>query len=249
MHISKKSFKNKVIWITGASSGIGEALTYSLHEEGANLILSARNQNKLAEVKNNCTRTDCKVHILPIDLSQLESLREKVETALNFYGKIDIMIHNAGIALRDLAVNTDLEIDRLLMRVNYLGPITISKLLLPAMIKNESGKFVVISSLSGKYGVPKLSAYAASKHALHGFFDSLRSEVHKYNIGVNVIIPGIINTNITINALKGDGTKYGKMEKLQAQGMNVHECANKILRAIIKGKEEVLIGGPEIMTV
>ena len=159
------------------------------------------------------------------------------------------MIHNAGIALRDLAIHTDLAVDKNIMNVNYFGPVAITKRLLPVMIKNQSGNFIIVSSLSGKYGVPKLSAYAASKQALHGFFDSLRSEVYQYNIKIMIIIPGIIRTNITMNALQGDGTKYGKMEKVQEGGMTADKCAEKMLRVIQKEKQEALIGGPEILTV
>jgi dehydrogenase/reductase SDR family member 7B len=246
--VKKNIFKNKVIWITGASSGIGEALTYAFHEQSANLIISARNIRRLEKVKNNCTKTNSDVHVLPLDLSDLESINIKVEIALKYYGKIDYMIHNAGIALRDLAINTDLRVDQTIMAINYFGPIAITKLILPTMIRNKTGNFVVISSLSGKYGIPNLSAYAASKHALHGFFDSLRSEVHKDNIKITIIIPGIIKTDITLNALKGDGTKYGKMEKVQERGIIPEACAHKILDAISRGKEEALIGGPEIFT-
>ena len=247
--MQKNHFANQVIWITGASSGIGEALAYAFNREGAHLILSARDAKALEKVKYNCTRPDADVQILPLDLSEIASLKEKVEAALDFYDKVDYMIHNAGIALRDLAINTDMKVDQTILKVNYLGPVAITKFLLPKMIEKKSGEFVVISSLSGKYGVPKLSAYAASKQALHGFFDSLRSEVYQHNIKIKIIIPGIINTGITVNALTGDGKKYGKMEKLQEQGMTAQKCAKKILRAISKGKEETLIGGSEIITV
>ena len=243
------SFEDKVVWITGASSGIGEALVYSFNFRNSNLILSSRDINDLEKVKNNCKRTDSGIHLLPFDLSDLDSIKDIVDTALRFYGKIDYVVHNAAIALRDLVINTDIELDQKIMRVNYFGPVSITKQILPSMIANQSGHFVVISSLSGKYGVPKLSAYAASKHALHGFFDSLRSEVHLNNIKITMIIPGIIKTNILVNALKGDGKKYEKKTKAQNLGMSPEKCAQKILEVIAKNKEEALIGKSEINTV
>ena len=247
--MKKNPFYKKVIWITGASSGIGEALTYAFHEKGACLILSSRNVKKLEKVRSRCTKSNTDIYLLPFNLSELESLNETVDTALSYCGNIDFMIHNAGVALRDLVINTAIEVDHTIMKVNYLGPIAITKRLLPSMIKNKSGHFVVISSLSGKYGVPRLSAYAASKQALHGFFDSLRSEVYNDNIKITIIIPGIINTAITAHALRGDGTKYGKIEEIQLRGMAPQKCAEKILHVVSNGKEEALIGGPEILTV
>jgi len=244
-----KRFENKAIWITGASSGIGEALAYAFNQAGAHLILSARNREALEKVKAGCANTAKDIHLLPLDLADLALVKKWVAAALNYYGRIDYMIHNAGIALRDLALHTALDVDQKIMNVNYFGPLAITKQLLPSMIKHRSGNIVVVSSLSGKYGVPKLSAYAASKQALHGFFDSLRAEVFKDQIRIMLIIPGIIRTNITVNALKGDGTTYGKMETLQARGMSAEKCAKKMLRAIAKEKEESYIGGPEIITV
>ena len=243
------SLENKVIWITGASSGIGEALTYAFAAQGANLILSSRNIDALERVKNNCANNHSDIHILPLNLSKLRTLNRKAKQALKIFGKIDFMIHNAGVALKDLAKNTDIEIDKRIMNINYFSTVVLTKAILHSMEKRKSGHIAVISSVSGKFGVPKLSSYAASKHALHGFFESLRAETAKDNIKITMVVPGFVRTNITVNALKGDGTPYNKMMPVQEKGMDPSKCARKIIEALLKNKEEVLIGGPEILGV
>ena len=243
------SFEDKVIWITGASSGIGEFLTYALASQGANLILSSRNTEALERVKNNCNRNRNKIHILPLDLSKLHTLNNKATRALKIFGKIDFMIHNAGVALKDLAMNTDIKIDKKIMNINYFSTVVLTKGIMRSMEKQKSGHIVVISSVSGKFGVPKSSSYAASKHALHGFFESLRAEIAKDNIKITMVVPGFVRTNITINALKGDGAKYNKMMQVQEKGISPSKCARKIIEAMSKNKEEILIGGPEILGV
>lgn len=243
------SFKDKVVWITGASSGIGEALTYAFANLGAKLILSSRNKKDLERVKNNCSKTQSEIYILPLDLSGLETLNKKAELALSIFGRIDFMIHNAAVALRDLVVNTDIETDKKIMNINYFGAVILTKAILPSMLREKYGHFLVISSVSGKYGVPKSSSYSASKHALHGFFESLRAEVAKHNIKITMVVPGFVNTNITVNALNGDGTKYSKMMEVQKQGLSTSFVAGKILVAALKNKEEILIGRSEILGV
>lgn len=243
------SVKNKVVWITGASSGIGEALTYAYANQGARLILSSRNKKALEKVRDNCAHTKSKIQILPLDLSKLGTLKNKAKQALQIYGKIDVMVHNAGVASRDLAANIDLETDKKIMNTNYFGAVILTKALLPSMLMRKSGHFLIVSSVSGIYGVPKLSAYSASKHALHGFFESLRAEIAKDNIKITIAVPGFVRTNITVNALNGDGSKYGKMMQAQARGLEPSYVAAKILDAASKGKEEVLIGRLELLGV
>ena len=161
----ENNFNNKVVWITGASSGIGESLAYSLNKKGALLIISGRSIENLEKVKNNCSNP-AHVEVLAIDLEQPETLVAKTEQALKIYGRVDFMMHNAGVALRDRVIHTSMDMDRRIMQVNYFAPVEITKTLLPSMIKNKSGNIAVVSSISGKFGVPKLSAYSASKHAL-----------------------------------------------------------------------------------
>ncbi|CAE7325633.1 fmt, partial [Symbiodinium microadriaticum] len=235
-------FVQSVVWITGASGGIGEALVYNIAYKGAKLIISARRQEELERVRSNCPNPD-QVYVLVLDLADSGSINDKVEEATSTFGHIDILINNGGISQRDLAVNTDIAVDRRLMEVNYFGTIAVSKALLPHQIKRKSGHHVVVTSAVGIISTPFRSSYAAAKHALHGFYDSLRAEVHKDNIKVSLVCPGFIRTNISINALTGDGTKQNTMDDAQANGMTPEECARKIVKAIQKNSEETYIGG------
>lgn len=241
-------YKGKVVWITGASSGIGEHLAYALAEQGAKLILSSRNEKELQRVKNNCHK-DSDILLIPLDVSEFATIPPNVETVWSHYGKIDTLINNAGISQRALIKDTTLEVDQKIMNINYLGTVAMTKAVLPGMLKQGFGQIVVISSVMGKVGVPYRSAYAASKHALHGFFDCLRAEVAKDNIQVTMILPGYVRTNVTINALRGDGSQNSTMAPETAKGMDPGIFAQRALKAIANKREEVLIGNKEIYTV
>ena len=242
------NFKDKVVWITGASSGIGEHLAYAFAEQGAKLVLSSRKEKELLRVKNNCSK-DTDVLVLPLDVADYESIPKKVEQVIEHYSFINILVNNAGISQRELIVDTDFKVDQKIMAVNYLGTVALTKAVLPYMLKQQFGQFVVMSSVLGKLGVSHRSAYAASKHALHGYFDSLRAEVVEENIKVTIILPGYVQTNVTINALKGDGTKNNVMASTTKNGLAPDVFARKALRVIATEKEEVLIGGKEVMSV
>jgi dehydrogenase/reductase SDR family member 7B len=241
-------FNGKVVWITGASSGIGRALAHAFDRAGARLILSGRDSRSLEPVRQAC-RAPADVHLLPFDLTDLDTLPQHAEHALRLWGHVDFMVHNAGVALRERLVDTPIRLDQQVMATNYFGPLALTKALLPSMLQRQSGNFVVVSSLSGKYGVPQLSSYAASKHALLGAFESLRAEVHDRHIRVTIVIPGIIRTPIIQHALTGTGAQYGKAMPAYERGMDPDACAARILRAVSRRKEEVLIGGPEVFTV
>ncbi|MBK0382756.1 SDR family oxidoreductase [Pedobacter sp. SD-b] len=238
-------FKNKIVWITGASSGIGEALVYLLNQTGAKLIISSRRADALYQVKQKCKKNPLDVHVLPLDLEQTETLFTKADDAWKIYGKIDILINAGGISQRSTVLETESAVEQKIMNINYWGTVNLSKALLPKMIEKGSGNLVVLSSIVGKFGTQFRSSYAASKHALEGYFDSLRCEVFDKGIHVNIICPGFIKTNITINSVTENGKKYGKMDQNQENGMTASDCAQQILKAIDKNKEEVLIGGKE----
>ena len=246
--MGRETFAGKTVWITGASSGIGRALAFAFFGAGAKLILSSRNRESLEEVKRMC-RNDTNVHVLPFDLGDLDALTLQAERALSLLGHIDYMVHNAAVALRDRVVDTDCSIDRKIMDVNYFGAVALTKALLPSMLQRRSGCFVVVSSLSGKYGGPQLSSYSASKHALHGFFESLRAEVHADNIRITMVVPGFVRTGIISSALTGGGGNYGKTLQVHERGMAPHECAARILLGVARRKEEVLVGGGEMYSV
>ena len=245
---SKYPFENKVVWITGASSGIGEALCYEFAKNGALLILSARNKEKLKAVQEKLPQDSNKSRILAFDLEELDGLKDKVQLALSLFGRIDYFVSNAGIAIKDFALSTPLAIDQKLMKINYFSSIAITKVLLPHFIERNSGHLVVTSSLSGKYGVPKIAAYAASKHALHGFYETLRSEIANYDIDLTIVIPGIIKTEITAHALTGTGEKFGKVDKTFQNAYPPDRAAQKIISAVLNKKESVFVGGSEGIT-
>ena len=238
-----KSLKGKNIWLTGASSGIGEAMAYLLNLEEANLIISARRKEELERVQKNCHSPE-KVKILTVDLADAFSLPQKAKEADRMWeGGIEVLINNGGISQRDKVINTSLDVDRKLMEVNYFGTIALSKALLPGMIERKRGHHVVITSAVGIISTPYRSAYSAAKHALHGFYDALRTEVYHDNIKVTIALPGFIRTNISMNALLGDGSKQNTMDEAQANGMTAEECGKKIIQAVKKEKEEIYIGG------
>lgn len=236
--------KNKIVWVTGASSGIGEALVYLLNNKGAKLIISSRNREALYRVKQSC-KNSIDVHVLPLDLEQTESLAEKTADALKIFGRIDILINCAGISQRALALDTNLNVAQKIMNINFWGPVAISGEIVPAMILAGGGHIVVVSSLVGKFGTRFRSAYSASKHALHGYFDSLRIETEGQNINTTIVCPGFIKTNLTFSALVADGSAQNKMDDAQQNGMLPDACALEILKAITAKKNEVYIGGKE----
>lgn len=236
------SFTNKIIWITGASSGIGKSLAIELSKYDVKLILSSRNITELKKVKNECKKSST-IKIIPLDLEDYNSLPSKVAKALSLYGTVDILFNNGGISQRSYAKDTLIEVDKRIMDINYLGTVSLTKGLLPHFIQNNKGHFVVISSVVGKVGTPFRSSYAASKHALHGFFDSLRAEVHQNNIKVTLVCPGFVKTNVSLNALTGDGTPLNIMDKAIHNGLNSDVFAKKLLKAVKNQKQEVYIGG------
>ena len=239
---------NQTIWITGASSGIGEGAARLFNSKGYNVILSARNEQALLKVRKSSAYPQ-RCYVLPLDLVDQDSFPQKTKEAIGAFGKIDIMLHNGGISQRSLIQETPLEIDRKLMEVNFFGTVGLTKALLPHFIQNKSGQFGVVTSLVGRFGTPFRSSYAASKHALHGFFESLRAEVFVDNISVTMICPGFIKTNVSINALTADGTALNEMDQAQENGMSTEDCAKAILSALTAKKEEVCIGGKETYAV
>lgn len=237
-----------VVWITGASSGIGEALAYAYSRRGARLILSSRNEAKLREVQNRCANPRDHL-VVPLDLRDAPLMEGTCREVLRQTGRVDILVNNGGVSQRSLVAQTPLEVDRRIMETNFFGTVSLTKALLPSMIERRSGHIVVISSLVGKFGTPLRSSYSASKHALHGFFDSLRAEVWEKGIRVTIVCPGFIRTNISVNALTKDGSPQGTMDEAQASGMSSDACAEKIIRGVIREKSEVYVGGKELMGV
>jgi short-subunit dehydrogenase len=236
------NLSNQIIWVTGASSGIGKALALELSRQGAKLILSSRKETILEEVKALCQNSE-NVKILPLDLEDYPNMESKVATAISLFGTVDILVNNGGISQRSFAKDTQISVDKRIMDINYLGTIALSKALLPFFIEKKQGQFVVTTSTVGIIGTPLRSSYAASKHALHGFFDSLRAEVHQYGIDVTLVCPGFVHTNVSLNALTGNGTAQETMDTATLNGLSPKYFAKKMARAIKQKKEEVYISG------
>ncbi|MCP4460383.1 MAG: SDR family oxidoreductase [Cytophagales bacterium] len=234
---------NKVIWITGASSGIGEALSYQLSKRDVKLIISARRKEELERVKERCEGSPEDIKVLPLDLAESSSMPEKVSDALAYFGHVDLLINNGGISQRSLIMDTTLEVDRRVMEVNYFGTVSLTKALLSSMIERQSGHIVVVTSAVGIVTTRFRSGYAAAKHALHGFFDTLRIEHYDDNIDVTLILPGFIHTDVSKNALTGNGNPQNTTDETTAGGMTPDACAIAMIRSIEKKKEEVYITG------
>ena len=243
----KEPINGKVIWITGASSGIGEALAYELATRNCKLILSGRNVAALETVKSKCTNTQ--VMILPFDLIDFENAENHAQTAISFFGRVDILINNGGVSQRSLIAETDFEVDKKLIEVDYLGTVALSKALLPHYIKNQSGHFATVTSLMGKFGSPYRSGYCGAKHALHGFFDVLRMEHQKDGLNVTLICPGFIQTNVAKNTMTANGSKQNQDDLATQNGMPVAIFAKKFIKAVETQKFEAYIGGKEILGV
>jgi short-subunit dehydrogenase len=243
-----KDFSGQVFWITGASSGIGEALAQAAAAQGARVVLSARNVDQLNKVLASIHNQGW---VLPLDLAhdqdQFPAMVEQVLAMTS--GKLDVLINNGGLSQRSLGAETPLAIDRTIMEVNYFGQIALTKAVLPHMIQQGQGHIVVMSSIAGKLGFFLRTAYSASKHALHGFFDSLRLELHAHNIQVLLVCPGKVHTNISLRALTAEGKAFGHMDQAQEQGVSPEVTAQAVLKALGTGKHEIYIGGKEIAAV
>ncbi|NDF60917.1 MAG: SDR family oxidoreductase [Crocinitomicaceae bacterium] len=241
-------FSSKTIWIIGASSGIGKELAIQLSQLGANLILSGRNTTQLNEVASQLVNKTNNL-VLPLDLEMHSNFDEKVETILQHFTTIDILFNNGGISQRSEVYNTSIEVERRIMEINYFGNIALTKALLPHFRKQKKGQLIITSSIAGKFGFFLRSSYSASKHALHGYYESLRLEELNNNISVTMLCPGKINTEISKNALTGQGRTHNIMDHNQSTGMPVEKCVHKILVATKNQKKEVYIGNKEILVV
>jgi short-subunit dehydrogenase len=240
-------FNNKLVWITGSSSGIGRALAIEFSKQGAICILSARSKDGLEQTNSLTSNADQNI-ILPLDVTNEQQVEKAVSNIID-QGGVDILINNAGVSQRSTVEQTEMKVYRSLMEVNYFGVVKLTKAVLPHMLKKGKGSIVTISSIAGKVGPPYRAGYAASKHALHGFFDSMRAETSHKGIHTLVVCPGYINTPIAHNALAADGQKYNKRDSENANGLEAEELAKRILNAIKKKKTEVYFGKFEVNAV
>ncbi|XP_033321754.2 dehydrogenase/reductase SDR family protein 7-like [Megalopta genalis] len=242
----KTTLRGKVVMITGASSGLGEALAHTFYNCGCKVILVSRRKEELERVKNSLINTHHTIPtyppvILPLDITDINSLNSEVGKVIEIHGQVDILINNAGISYRGEVVNTNVDVDIKIMLTNYFAQIALAKAVLPFMIKQKYGHIVCVSSVQGRIAIPYRSAYAASKHALQAWCDSCRAELADQNIKVNVISPGYVRTALSLNALTGNGQVYGVMDKSTEEGYSTEYVAERILKAILKDEKDVII--------
>src|SRR5574344_1406572 len=204
-----KKFVGKIVWITGASSGIGKATAEELAKEGATLILTALEADLLLEEEKICiAKGAADVYSLPCDLSDTENLADIANQAWYIFGGIDIVYTNAGISQRSLTAETEMKVFHKVMNTDYFAPVIITKTILPKMLKSGGGQFVITTSIAGRFVFPMRSAYCSAKHALYGFFETVQAEYYKQNIHVTIVCPGRVKTNISLHALEKDGTPH-----------------------------------------
>ncbi len=239
------TLKDKIVWITGASSGIGEALAMVCAAEGAKLVLTARRIEELHRVANQTKLPAESILILPADMCDFDGIPSLTRQVMDRFGRIDVLFNNAGISSRALAIESAIEIDRKVMDLDYFSVIALTKSVLPHMMEQKSGHLVITSSVVGKIGTPLRSAYSAAKHALHGFFDSIRQEIADDGIRVTMVLPGYIRTQISVNAITPSGEKFNKMSRNQQKGIEPMVMASKIVKAVHSNKRELIYGGIE----
>lgn len=237
------------MWITGASSGIGEYLAYEFAKADAKLVLSARNEEKLSKVKAKTGLEDANCFIQPLDLSRSDEFEGLVENVIGHFGQIDVLINNGGISQRGFVRDTSVEVDRKIMETDFFGHVILTKLVLGQMRERKWGQIAVTTSIVGEFGFPLRSAYSAAKHALHGFFETLKLEEKDSGVQVNLIIPGRIRTEVSVNAIDGDGEKQGTMDPGLENGMLVEVAARKIFLKLKKNKYKILVGNKELIMV
>ena len=239
--------KGRTIWITGASSGVGEGMARVFHREGANLVLSARRRAELERVAAECRQatgaTGGTIEVLPFDITEPSERETAATHVLHRYPRLDVLVNNAGIGQRAPLSETSLEVERRIMEVDFFAPVALTKLVLPRLIEQKSGHLVVTSSVAGKHAVPHHSAYCAAKHALHGYFDTLRVEHHQDNVQVTLLVIAGIRSNVFRHALTANGAEYGPSSWDDGNhGMSAEACAERVVDGMLAGEMELVIG-------
>ncbi len=240
--MSKKDLNGKIVWITGASSGLGEALSMLFAQQGAHVVLSARRKDELERVLNQMVYTERHL-IVPLDVTDSKAIAAAHQHIIKQKGRVDWLINNAGVSQRALICDTTEQTDRQIMEIDYFSPVALTRQVLPDMLKQGSGKVVFVSSVAGLLGTQYRASYAAAKGAIHLWANSLRAEVADQGIEVAVIFPGFVKTNVSIAALTGNGEALGTMDDAQANGLTSTEFAEQAIDALLAGEEYIVIGG------
>lgn len=242
------TFKNQVVWITGASSGIGEALAHKFSAEQSKIILTARRIEKLTEIKKTLTEKGVKsdhITLLPADLTDIAALPELGKKAISIYGKLDVLINNAGVSQRGYSEDTPFEVEMKIFNLDLISPIALTKSVLPHFIENKSGRIIVTSSLLGVLAIPSSSSYCGAKHGVNGYFGALAYELLPKGIHVQILQPGFVKTEISLQALNSKGEFHGKTDSDHRKAMSAETFVNRAFKQIIKNKMYITVAGKE----
>lgn len=232
--------RNKVVIITGASSGIGEALAVELAQRGNKLVLAARNENKLHHLASQLKSTGSDVLVVRTDVAKEQDCKDLVEKAISYFGCVDVLINNAGISMRSLFEEVHLDVIKQLMDVNFWGTVFCTKYALPYLLQSK-GSLVGVISIAGYVGLPGRTGYSASKFAVRGFLDTVRVENRKKGLHVLVAAPGFTGTNIRKVALTANGATQGETPRNEEKMMTSEEVAKRIIKAIDKRKRSLIL--------
>lgn len=236
------SLKHKVIWITGASSGLGAALAKACAAEGAEVILSARRFEELEHIRLHLVSPEQHMSVV-MDITDEKQVEQAYQQILATKGRIDWLINNAGLSLRALIAETTMDTERTIMEVDYFSQVFLTKTALPTFLNQQSGRIVFISSVAGLLGTQYRASYSAAKSAIHMWANSLRAEVADQGIAVSVVFPGFVRTNVSFNALNGAGQAQGHQDEVIENGLDPDEFAAQVMKALQGGEEYIVVGG------
>lgn len=232
----------KVVWITGASSGLGKALAQECALQGAHVVLTARRFEELENVRVGLLNPDQHLSIAA-DITDESQVRHAFDKVLECKGRIDWLINNAGLSQRALITETTMQTERAIIELDYFSQVFLTKTALPAFLQQKSGRIVFVSSVAGLLGTQYRASYSAAKAAIHMWANSLRAEVADKGVDVSVIFPGFVKTNVSINALNGEGKAQGFDNEVTANGLEADEFAQIAVKALLKGDEYIVVGG------
>ena len=235
-------FAHKVVWITGASSGLGEALAKAFAAQDAQVILTARRAEVLEQVRQSLKHPERHM-VLPADVTNEADIRHAYQEVLKHKGRIDLLINNAGLSQRALIRETTMQTERAIMEVDYFSQVFLTKTVLPTFLTQKTGRIVFISSVAGLLGTQYRATYSAAKAAIHLWANSLRAEVAEHGVQVSVVFPGFVKTNVSFNALNGEGKPQGHQDSAIENGLDADEFAQLVVSALAQGQEYVVVGG------
>ena len=236
------SLENKVVWITGASSGLGKALARECALQGAQVILTARRYDELEAVRVGLFKPEQHLCVAA-DITDESQVRHAYAEVLAQKGRIDWLINNAGLSQRALIQDTTMQTERAIMEIDYFSQVFLTKTVLPTFLQQKSGRIAYVSSVAGLLGTQYRASYSAAKAAIHMWANSLRAEVAEQGVGVSVIFPGFVKTNVSLNALNGEGKPQGHQDEAIENGLEPDVFAQIVVRALINDEEYIVVGG------